>query len=744
MTGGLLTAYYIGDLLGVPYDRIFTVRYSARLADVPSSVAGAVVTNRAQTVWDNVDKPDSPTSPSYPWTNSGTVVTADTRIVEPSVTVAKSVSDTTPEPGEDFVYTLRLTNATGANVSAAYNAVVVDDVPIGVIVDESSISPTPTSFNPATAVSPGTIVWGPGGLLAGPLPAGATADLTYRARFAPSTVLSSAPKVNSANLSRYEGLPVDEPAGANRRVYTGNTSTATVTPQFPKLTTVKTAVGGEPTYIGAEYPWRVTVTNTGTGTAFGVSINDLLPQNWNYVTGSAQVTFPNGTTSAREPTSNGACPANERCWFGLGNLLPGQSVVLNYRSTPQSAVVTAPGVGSTIRQTNTAAADGADGTGATRSLAGPYGSGPVTASTRIDSADVQIVKSNAANPPIAGTNYTWTMVVRNNGADTAVGPFTVVDTLPTLSPEPLVYVSATGTGWSCTQAAGVVTCTRTGTLAPGASFPPISLTVRPPADFLGAMTNTATVSARTYDPNLTNNTSTVVATAVDRADLRIEKSRTQPEIVAGRTVTYLLDVTNLGPSTSRATITVTDTLPANTTFVDAPTAAAGDPWNCAHLAGVVTCSLVNGTTRPPVGDLLAGTAAPQIPITVLVAPGAPPGVDLTNTATVNAGATIDPVPGNNTDTDVGAPAASADLSINKQATGALVAGQPATYQLRVDNFGPSNAAAPVISDTLPAGLTFRSFNSVRQAGTGAGSWNCPDGGRQRIVHVHPERTAGGR
>ena len=77
-----------GDLLGVPYDRVFSVRYSARLADVPSSVAGAVVTNRAQTVWDNVNKPDDPTSPSYPWTNAGPVVTADTRIVEPSVTIA--------------------------------------------------------------------------------------------------------------------------------------------------------------------------------------------------------------------------------------------------------------------------------------------------------------------------------------------------------------------------------------------------------------------------------------------------------------------------------------------------------------------------------------------------------------------------------------------------------------------------------------------------------------------------------
>ena len=111
---------------------------------------------------------------------------------------------------------------------------------------------------------------------------------------------------------------------------------------------------------------------------------------------------------------------------------------------------------------------------------------------------------------------------------------------------------------------------------------------------------------------------------------------------------------------------------------------------------------------------------------------------------MNAGATIDPVPGNNTDTDVGAPAASADLSINKQATGALVAGQPATYQLRVDNFGPSNAAAPVISDTLPAGPDVPQLQLGPSGGHRRGIVELSDGGRQRIVHVHPERTAGGR
>ena len=285
------------------------------------------------------------------------------------------------------------------------------------------------------------------------------------------------------------------------------------------------------------------------------------------------------------------------------------------------------------------------------------------------------------------------MVVTNNGVDPAVGPFTVVDTLPTLSPEPLVYVSATGTGWSCTQAAGVVRCTRTDTLA-GCFVPPISLTVRPPADFLGDDDQHGHGDARTYDPNLTNNSSTVIG----------RPSTTRPTCGSR----------SRGPS--RRSSPVDGDLPAGRhepRSVD----VAGDDHRDRHAAGEhdvrrcapTTAAAILGlcaprgrrdvlarqrTTRPPVGDLLAGTAAPQIPITVLVAPRSTPGRGPANSATVTAGATIDPVSGNNTDTDVGAPAASADLSINKQATGALVAGRPATYRLRVDNFGPSNAAAP--------------------------------------------------
>lgn len=58
----------------------------------------------------------------------------------------------------------------------------------------------------------------------------------------------------------------------------------------------------------------------------------------------------------------------------------------------------------------------------------------------------------------------------------------------------------------------------------------------------------------------------------------------------------------------------------------------------------------------------------------------------------------------------------ADLSLTKTHTGAFVRGGTGTYRLTVSNAGPATSGAITVTDTLPAGLTYRSF-----AGTG---WSC--------------------
>ena len=71
--------------------------------------------------------------------------------------------------------------------------------------------------------------------------------------------------------------------------------------------------------------------------------------------------------------------------------------------------------------------------------------------------------------------------MRNDGPDTAVGPFTVTDTVES----PMTFVSASGTGWTCSAVGADVTCTRTNAadaLANGESFPRITLRVAIPSD----------------------------------------------------------------------------------------------------------------------------------------------------------------------------------------------------------------------------------------------------------------------
>jgi uncharacterized repeat protein (TIGR01451 family) len=121
------------------------------------------------------------------------------------------------------------------------------------------------------------------------------------------------------------------------------------------------------------------------------------------------------------------------------------------------------------------------------------------------SADLTITKTaNLASPPVAfgGAPVTYTLAVNNNGP-TGASSVTVTDPLPAGS----AFVSATGAGWTCGFAAGTVTCTRP-TLAVG-SAPPITLTITaPPVTQSSFVSNTATVSSSTSDPNPGNNSST--------------------------------------------------------------------------------------------------------------------------------------------------------------------------------------------------------------------------------------------
>jgi len=147
---------------------------------------------------------------------------------------------------------------------------------------------------------------------------------------------------------------------------------------------------------------------------------------------------------------------------------------------------------------------------------------------------------------------------------------------------------------------------------------------------------------------------------------------------------------------------VSDVLPVGLTFVS----ASGAGWTCGFASGTVTC------TR---GSIAVGPA-PAITVTVR-APVT--GVTLTNTARVDSGIQ-DPDTLDRVDSETTTVVPVADLSITKTSSRSSVnVGAALTWTLAVRNLGPSAATNVVVTDFLPAGVSF-----VSASGSG---WTCTGG-----------------
>ncbi len=707
--GSTLVGWHVGDALANPSIRVAEITYSAVLRDLPSVDRGDVVTNTAHGAWDLVDGPEH-TSAGDTFDRTTGNATADIRVLEPVLSVDKTVSDTTPAPGETFTYAIDVTNLVGPHTSPAHHVTVVDTVPAGVVVDPATIS----DGGVLTGAGPnggGTVTWTD----AGPVPVGSTISFAYDATLAPSASLGTAGLVNTADITRYESLP------SGGRTYDGPSDPATVTPAFPHVSVDKAVVGGSVAYLGESKPWSVTATSNGATTAYDVDVVDTLPPSWTYDADSARVSVAGGAAVAVEPTLSVVGGRQVLTWTNLGDIAPTKTIVVTFTATPGPDAVTTPGVGASVAHTNSAAVSADDRTGASGNASGSYAGPPDTANAFVHSADVTLTKTHTGTAT-AGQNLVWTLTVHNDGPDTAVGPFRVVDTLPS----GIGATSASGSGWTCSTSLTEVDCARTNaanTLASGASFAVITVTTAIPPDTPSGttFTNGATVSDRTYDPDLSNNTDTDSSTAVRSVDLAIDKALSGP-ITAGQDATYTLVVTNHGPSDSSGPIVVTDTVPAGTSYVS----AGGPGWSCDEAGGAVTCTRVTGL------DL--GQTAPAVTLVVTVDAGRT--APVVNTGHVT-GPSPDPAPGNNTDTVTTTPGTSADLALEKSSTTDFVAGTDGTYRFTVENFGPSDAASPVrVTDTLPAALTFDGFTSV------TGSWSCSASGQDLTCTLAGSLAAG--
>ncbi|MGZ6887638.1 MAG: beta strand repeat-containing protein [Acidimicrobiia bacterium] len=387
---------------------------------------------------------------------------------------------------------------------------------------------------------------------------------------------------------------------------------------------------------------------------------------------------------------------------------------------------------------------------ASPSSAGPGVDGSVTIDWLPCLYDLALTKSASPTSINAGAKATWTVTVKNNGANVMTKGDTVVltDTLPAGpngTPAPAYKVTSfTDTPGSSSGglSSGALTCTG---VTVGSAMPSSTTCTRaysapsaggaPSGGTRGldvgeqitivyeqiisetapcaTITNTATVKDRPSQSGSSDITGTTVTDTVNTPltincyDLAITKTVDSPTVARNQTVTWTVSVTNNGPGpmtgpddTTANPLVITDNFPAgsnlNATSLATQTGPAGP---CSLASSTVTCT-----------SGLAAGATEALTFTATVKSGAGIGNVINNTATVS-----DPKTGDSNDSSTatttvrGAPTLNLAKSVTTRANSAdqftVKIAHGATTDASATTSG-SGTSASTGATTLTAGTTY--------------------------------------
>ena len=407
--------------------------------------------------------------------------------------------------------------------------------------------------------------------------------------------------------------------------------------------------------------YALTVNNAGAGPTSGqVTVTDTLPAGLTPTTASGagwNVSISGQTVTATRSDA-----------LAAGSAFPALTVKVGVANNAPASV------------TNTAAVSGGGETNTSNDTANDP-------TTIIQAADLTIGVSHASQFRQGDSADNYTIAVNNVGPGSTSGLVTITDTLPT----GLTPTAASGTGWTTSIAGQTVTATRSDVLAAGASYPPLTVTVRVENDAHPSVTNTTAVSGG-GELNTANDTANDPTSIVQAADLTVKSSHAASFQQGNSNDSYTITVSNVGSGATTGLATVTDTLPAGLT----PTAASGTGWSTNIVGQTVTATRSDA--------LASGASYPTLIITLSVASNAPASV--TNTTAVSGGGELNTANDTATDpTTITAPAP--DLAVTENHTGNFRQGDSSdAYSIAVSNVGLVATNGQIsVTDTLPAGLT---------------------------------------
>jgi uncharacterized repeat protein (TIGR01451 family) len=657
--GSLSGMSNIATTVNLPVDAKVTFTVSG----TASSSASGLVSNTA-----TISAP-----PGITDSNAANNASTDTSnvAVRTALSIAKSNNAASVIPGTATTYVLVVRNAGPA---AAAAAPVTDTLPS--VISSASWTCTAVGGTCGAAVGSGSIASSVN------LAVGGQATYVVVANVDPSAPYGTTIS-NSATVAAGSGGAVDPDLLDNVAV-----DTDPITPvadiSIKKTDNLSVAVPG------TSHQYTVEVQNAGPSTATGVGIADTLPSalmnaTWTCVASSGSSCIANGTGNIA--TLATLAPGGKATYTVVSTIDPSARGSLN-----NQASVTLPVGVFDPTALDLSASDTTDLT-------------PVV--------DLSVVKTASPNPAIPGQDISYLIVVSNVGPSTSLATV-IKDAMP----------AGLGTiNWTC-AASGASVCTANGSddisdTATVAAGQRVTYTVTAHIDpnATGSLTNVAVATAAAGAKELTpsNNTDRVIVALQPKVDVSLAKTG-PTSVIAGEVVTWVITVSNAGPSDA-----------PNTSVVDAiPSAIRNATWTCVASAGS-TCGLSNGiggiSTTANLGAsskvtyTVSGTLDPWSTIT-----------SLANTATENVDAAVADVPGaNDTATVTSTVQRIADLSITKSSVPTtVIPGTPTQYTVTVTNTGPTSVAGAHVVDVVPASLLNASWacagsNGAACVGGGGGS-----------------------
>ncbi|PZR09767.1 MAG: hypothetical protein DI539_21670, partial [Flavobacterium psychrophilum] len=412
------------------------------------------------------------------------------------------------------------------------------------------------------------------------------------------------------------------------------------------------------TYVpGASTSYTVTVTNNGPAAATNVVVNNAVPAGVTNFSWSG-----NGV-----PVTAGALNNT------IGNMAVGQVVTYTVTFDVPAGYNAATLVSQTV----------------VTSDRDPDTNCPQCTDTDISTAtgaDLVVVNTNGQTTYTPGTQTTYTITVTNNGpaAATNVNVFNAIPAGLTPPPGGGQYYVWTGTNGSI----GVnIPVNNTIPTLPAGVTVTYTVVVQIPDTFEGDLVSQTVVTSNN-DPNPACTQCLDVDTSTTpTVNLVITNTDNQEIYTAGSNSVYTVTLTNNGPYTA-SNVVVTNPIPAGITAFS---------W---------TGSNGSSGTNTALNNTIPSLAAGQT-VTYTITLGVPAGFtgNLSSTASVTTTST-DPVPADNSATDIDNDVLSADIVVNKTLNQGSVytAGANLIYTITVNNQGPTVASTITVDDAIPAGL----------------------------------------